>query len=89
MLTIPDTSQFPGTGPSGNGIQEVMKTQHYWIDSVKNSRQSCHALGSKGMRTIPKAWGPVENSLEVWTRRTQAGQARNNMAPAPARIQSL
>ena len=89
MLTIPDTSQFPGTGPSGNGIQEVMKTQHYWIDSVKNSCQSCHALGSKGMRTIPKAWGPVENALEVWTRRTQAGQARNNMAPAPARIQSL
>ena len=50
LLTIPDASQFPGTGPSGNGIQEVMKTQHYWIDSVKNSCQSCHALGSKGMR---------------------------------------
>jgi hypothetical protein len=86
MLTIPDPSQFPGTGPNGNGIQEVMKTQHYWIDSIKNSCQSCHALGSKGMRTIPKAWGPVENSLETWTRRTQAGQARNNMALTLSRL---
>ena len=24
-----------------------MKTQPYWIDTVKNSCQSCHALGSK------------------------------------------
>src|SRR5512140_1210404 len=58
MLRIPDKSEFPGTGASGNGIQPVMKTQHYWIDTVKNSCQSCHALGSKGIRSIPKEWGP-------------------------------
>src|SRR5438093_2479601 len=29
MLKIPDKSEFPGTGPNGNGIQEVMKTQPY------------------------------------------------------------
>src|SRR5258706_2479388 len=45
MLRIPEKSEFPGTGPNGNGIQAVMKNQHYWIDTLKNSCQSCHALG--------------------------------------------
>ena len=80
LLQIPGKSEFPGSGPNGNGIREVMKTQHYWIDTVKNSCQSCHALGSKGMRTIPKEGVPAANSLDAWTRRVQAGQARGNMA---------
>src|SRR5437764_8807595 len=50
LLQIPSRNEFPGTGVTGNGIREVMKSQHYWIDTVKNSCQSCHALGSKGMR---------------------------------------
>src|SRR5262249_52927095 len=37
MLKIPAASDFPGTGPNGNGIQPVMKNQHYWIDTLKNS----------------------------------------------------
>ena len=86
MLKIPDKSEFPGTGRNGNGIQEVMKTQPYWIDTVKNSCQSCHALGSKGVRAIPKAWGPAENSVEAWRRRLQAGQAKNNMAVTLGRL---
>src|SRR5437867_3195169 len=80
LLQIPSKSEFPGTGVSGNGIREVMKTQHYWIDTVKNSCQSCHALGSKGMRTLEKEWGSSANSHEAWTRRVQAGQARGNIA---------
>ena len=55
MLQIPAKTEFPGTGPTGNGIQPVMKTQHYWIDTVKNSCQSCHALGSQGMRTTARS----------------------------------
>src|ERR1019366_8358713 len=86
MLRIPDKSEFRGTGASGNGIQPVMKTQHYWIDTVKNSCQSCHALGSKGIRTIPKEWGPSENSIQAWARRLQAGQARANMAVTLGRL---
>src|SRR5712692_10474669 len=80
MLRIPDKSEFPGTGPQGNGIAPVMKTEHYWIDTVKNSCQSCHAIGSKGVRRISKELGPVENSVQAWTRRLQAGQASANMA---------
>ena len=61
-----------------------MKNQHYWIDTLKNSCQSCHALGSKGIRTFQAEWGPTENSIQAsiqaWTRRLEAGQARGNMA---------
>ena len=80
MLRIPDKSQFPGTGPNGNGISTIMKTQQDWIDSIKNSCQSCHALGSQGVRRIPAAWGHFDNSIDAWTKRTQAGQAQANMA---------
>jgi hypothetical protein len=77
MLTIPEKSEFPGTGDKGNGVSGNMKTQNYWVDSVKNSCQSCHALGSHGIRTVPKEFGP---GLAGWARRTQSGQAMSNMA---------
>src|SRR5205085_291168 len=79
MLQIPDKSQFPGTGPNGNGISPVIKTQDDWIDTIKNSCQSCHALGSQGVRRIPKDLGHFDNSIQAWTARLQAGQAQANM----------
>jgi hypothetical protein len=90
MMKIPGKGEFPGTGPSGNGIQPVMKNQHYWIDTLKNSCQSCHALGSKGVRTIPKAFAPTGNTpreaIEAWTHRLEAGQARTNMGVTLSRF---
>src|SRR5215469_9563349 len=80
LLKIPDKSQFPGTGDQGNGIAEVMKNQRYWVDTLKNSCQSCHALGSKGVRTLSKGLGDFKNSTDAWTRRVQSGQAMQNMA---------
>jgi len=90
MMKIPAKSEFPGTGVSGNGIQAVMKNQHYWIDTLKNSCQSCHALGSKGVRTIPKQFAPTGNTareaIEAWTHRLEAGQARTNMGVTLSRF---
>jgi hypothetical protein len=77
MIQIPEKSEFPGTGDKGNGISTNMKAQHYWVDSVKNSCQSCHALGSHGVRVVPKEFGP---GIAGWAKRTQAGQAMTNMA---------
>ena len=77
LLQIPAPNEFPGTGDKGNGISPNMKVQNYWVDSVKNSCQSCHALGSKGMRAVPKEFGP---GFAGWARRTQSGQAMSNMA---------
>jgi hypothetical protein len=80
LIQIPDKSQFPGTGARGNGIPEFMKSQNFWIDTVKNSCQSCHALGDKGMRTLSRALGDFKTSTEAWERRVQSGQAMANMA---------
>src|SRR5690242_1604245 len=83
LLQIPPAGDFPGTGEKGNGIPAVMKTQAYWIDTVKNSCQSCHALGSHGVRTVPKEFG---HGLAAWARRTQSGQAMSNMALTLGRL---
>jgi hypothetical protein len=81
LLNIPTPDQFPGTGEKGNGISPNIKTQEQWVDTVKNACQSCHALGSKGMRTVPKTFQEdSKNSIEAWARRTQSGQAMQNMA---------
>src|SRR5437867_1208580 len=77
MINIPARSEFPGTGEKGNGISSNIKTQEQWIDTVKNACQSCHSLGSKGMRTVPKEFGP---GVAGWARRTQSGQALTQMA---------
>jgi hypothetical protein len=81
MINIPAKDQFPGTGEKGNGISPNIKTQEVWIDTLKSSCQSCHALGSKGVRTVPKMFHDGSaNSVQAWARRTQAGQAMTNMA---------
>src|SRR6201984_3700963 len=69
LLKIPSASEFPGTGANGNAIGEVIKTQHAWIDTLKNSCQSCHALGSKGIRTLSSQLGEFSNSKDAWARR--------------------
>ena len=77
MLNIPAKDQFPGTGEKGNGISTNIKTQEQWVDTVKNACQSCHALGSHGIRNVPKEFGP---GVAGWGRRTQSGQAMTQMA---------
>jgi hypothetical protein len=81
MINIPAKDQFPGTGEKGNGISPSIKTQEAWVDTVKNSCQSCHALGSMGIRKVPQMFREgSQSSVQAWARRTQAGQAMGNMA---------
>jgi len=75
MLEMPGKGDFPGTGDKGNGIAPTMKTQNAWVDTVKNACQSCHALGSKGMREVPETFKKLGDSFTAWAHRTQAGQA--------------
>src|SRR6478672_11416041 len=87
MLKIPAADQFPGTGEKGNGIPPFMKTQGNWIDLVKNTCQSCHALGSENIRSPHvKELGEFANSQDMWMRRIQSGQAMTRMASGIARI---
>ena len=87
MLHIPAVDQFPGTGETGNGIPPFLKTQGAWIDTIKNSCQSCHALGSENIRAPRvKELGDFANSTDMWARRLQSGQAMTNMAVTLMRL---
>ena len=88
MLEIPQNTDFPGTGEKGNGIPPFMKQQYYWVDTVKNGCQSCHALGSKGIREVPEKFKQMGggDSFVAWAHRTQAGQAMPYMALVLGRL---
>jgi len=80
MLEVPDKSEFPGTGTSGNGMPATLKSQAQWLDIVKtNGCYTCHQLGNKSTRTIPKELGHFKTSVEAWERRIQSGQAMTQM----------
>src|SRR5881296_3094647 len=80
MLKVPEKSDFPGTGPQGNGIPVALKSQTQWLDVVKtNGCYTCHQLGNKATRAIPKELGDFKNSEEAWARRIVAGQAMTQM----------
>jgi hypothetical protein len=80
MLDIPKPEEFPGTGDKGNKMPETMKSQAQWVDTVKNACQSCHALGSRGIREVPTIFREGHSSQDAWAMRTQAGQAMEYMA---------
>ena len=86
MLKIPGENEFPGSDSSAGGIPAGMKTQADWIDTVKNSCQSCHALGSKNVRSPSPELGHFANSADLWARRLQSGQAMTGMALAITRL---
>ena len=89
MLKIPDKDLFPGTGPNGNGMPESLKSQGEWLNIVKtNGCMSCHALGTKATRTIPKELGDFKTSADAWMRRITSGQAMTQMTTAIARLDS-
>jgi hypothetical protein len=87
MLQIPATSEFPGSDKSPTGMPASMPSQEAWIDSIKNSCQSCHALGSQNIRSPHVAeLGEFKNSVDMWERRVQSGQAMTNMALTLGRL---
>jgi len=80
LLKPPAASEFPGTGPEGNGIAAGLKTQAEWLRLAKSGGcLSCHALGTPGTREIPAALGVFDSSVDAWMRRVQSGQAGANM----------
>ncbi len=80
LMQVPDVSQFPGTGPEGNGISPEITTQANYLRSIKSGNcLACHQLGSLGTREIPAALGSFNNSREAWARRVQSGQAGASM----------
>ena len=77
LLQVPPKSEFPGTGPKGNGIANTIRSQGEFIRNIINTDgcTGCHQMGNKATREIPKSLGAFDNSVAAWDRRIQAGQA--------------
>jgi hypothetical protein len=89
LLRAPEKSEFPGTGPTGNGISPALKSQAQWLRSVKSGEcLACHQLGSRGTRELSPALGHFESSVDAWQRRLQSGQAGTDMLNALNRLGS-
>ena len=82
LLQLPPAKDFPGTGPSGNGIAPAMRSQGEWIRNAVNTDgcTGCHQLGNKATREIPAALGSFESSADAWDRRIHSGQAGGQMS---------
>src|SRR5215813_708630 len=87
MIQVPEQATFPGTGPTGNGVNPNIKSQAQFLDIVKtNGCVTCHQLGGKATRTIPTALGKFSSGHEAWTRRIQSGQASTQMVTNAERM---
>jgi hypothetical protein len=76
LMKIPDKSEFPGTGPSGNGFAPGIQTQSHLIRVIKSGGcTACHQLGTVGTRQFPPSLGKFSSSVAAWDRRVQSGQA--------------
>src|SRR5687767_3910190 len=81
LLNIPAKSDFPGTGPTGNGIATGVRSQADWLRATKSGGcWGCHALGNKATREIPAALGVFDSSAAAWDHRIQMGQAGGGMS---------
>jgi len=83
LLQVPPKSDFPGTGPSGNGIATSVKSQGEWIRNIVNTDgcTGCHQMGDKATREIPKSiLSQVHESKAAWDLRIKAGQAGGGMS---------
>ncbi|MBK4735164.1 carboxypeptidase-like regulatory domain-containing protein [Noviherbaspirillum pedocola] len=80
LIDVPKPEDFVAGAPGNAGMAPTMKSQAAWVDTMKNMCQSCHALGSKGIREVPETFARLGDSFTAWAHRTQAGQAMPYMA---------
>src|SRR5262245_10683261 len=82
LLAPPAASEFPGTGPEGNGLGPAMQSQNTWINSLKSDCNFCHQLGNAETRSIDhvlKAKPELKTHVEAWEWRLGTGVRGNSM----------
>ena len=82
LLEPPAAGNFPGTGPTGNGIGVAMKTQNHFINSLKSDCNFCHQLGNEETRTVDhvlKAKPELKTHAEAWEWRLGTGVRGTSM----------
>ena len=85
LIEPPAPSEFPGTGPEGNGISPAMKSQAAWVDNMKQGCQLCHQLGNTATRVVQRR-DDFDSAAEAWDHRVKTGQRGNQMSAAMDRF---
>ena len=89
LLEVPPKTDFPGTGPDGNGLSPNVKTQADFLRTVKSGTcTACHAMGSIGTRTFHPAFPEHPTTEQAWERRLKSGQAGGQMIGTAASLGS-
>ena len=74
LINLPARSDFPGTGPGGNGIPPLMRSHTEWIYYMKIGCIVCHPVGSKATRELLPSLGTFNSSVAAWEHRFKVGQ---------------
>lgn len=74
LMEVPPANHFPGTGPTGNGVDPSVRSQAEWIDVLKQGCQLCHQLGNELTREGAHIRDRFASTKELWDRRLQLGQ---------------
>src|SRR5882672_4205283 len=87
MVKVPAANLFPGTGPNGNGMSQLMTDRGVWFRNMKTDGcVGCHQLGDHATRAVPAQLGHFDSGAAAWERRLQSGQASNAMMGAIGRF---
>lgn len=73
LIEPPPETEFPGTGPSGNGINPGFANQQYWMAHLKEQCHFCHQMGTKTTREVAGA-----NKVEAWNERLKMARAEGD-----------
>ncbi len=82
MLEVPAKTEFPGTGPKGNGLAPGMLTQNNWVYQLKSGCNFCHQLGNALTRSVDhvmKAKPEIKAHQDAWEWRLGTGVRGNGM----------
>ena len=80
LLRVPGKEEFPGTGPSGNGISPAILHQAQYLRTIKSGGcLACHGMGNQATRELPELFRHMDTTEAAWERRLMSGQAGGNM----------
>lgn len=83
LIEPPAKSEFPGTGPQGNGIAASNRTQAHWVSIMKQGCGLCHPLGTKFTREL----GPAPTApTQAASNQSSGAVGTAGAAPNPATI---
>ena len=85
LVEPPAASEFPGTGPEGNGISPNLHSQAAWVDNMKQGCQLCHQLGNTATRVVQHR-DEFDSTVAAWDHRVQTGQRGNQMSNMMSRF---